>query len=295
MNQYNPFENSHHKISKNPFENSHHKISKNPFEHKNISSDMFEPTSNNHLESWDTYKKSEKQVKKYTNKQVIKEKDLNTVNNNKSSINLPNINIPKNIPNIGRSTNTRSGRLKLVIIVFILLVFLSGLVSFIETAFDNYVDEYDNYEYELEAKDKTCLNAIEGIKNNTFHDFNVSEIQKSIETNNIDLNEIIDKITNYGTDSIYIPYENYEDKDLDHIIEYKYISEWDENDNYIYNIFIFYLEGENINDYDSSVSGKILGIELIRSYDYECTEVIETIKCGNCEYNGKSLEYYLHD
>lgn len=276
----------------NPFENSNHKIPKNSFEKKNKRSGIFEPTSNNYLESWDTYKKSEKRVKKYTNKQVIKEKDLNTVNTNTIK---PSINIPKNLPKISVNNTEKSKRLGFIIAVLVLFgTFFSTIGNFIEDSIENSIEYNDDYEYELTMSEELCYNVISDIQNNNFTEFDVSKIQDAITTYDINLDEFKDSISNFGTDSIYTPYDDYENKDLNHRLDYIEISDWDDdlNDFAVYT-FIFNLEGENINEIDSDVPGKILGIELIKSKNYNGKDPLDIIKCGNCEYKGKALEYYL--
>lgn len=282
----------------NPFENSNHKISKSPFEKKNSSSDMFEPTSKKHLETFDSYKQSERKVKKYTNKRVIKSDSINTVDlNNTSSRSTirPQINIDK---------TKKLSKSSIIFIIFIVIISnMFGFIdSMIENNFDDFEDTVENYldesdessDLELSPYQQTCLKFVEDINNNNEVDIDVSDLKEKLKSENIDITEIIDDIKSWGTYDIYIPYENYKDKDFDHILTYRNIEVWDdENNEYKYYALIFYLEGDNINEYEPADEGKILGVELALFKDSEYKEVVDTVKCGNCEYKDHSLDYYL--
>ena len=278
----------------NPFENSSHKVSKSPFEKKNSSSDMFEPTSKKHLETFDNYKQSERKVKKYTNKRVIKSDSINTLdlNTNQSNRNIrPQIN-----------TNNTKKLSKPLIIFIIFIVFIVNIFGFIESTiednFDDFEDTVEKYfdennessDLELSPYQQTCLKFVEDINNNNEVDIDVSDLKEKLKSENVDMTEIIDDIKSWGTYDIYIPYDNYEDKDFDHILTYQNTDVWDdESGDYKNYTLIFYLEGDNINDYESVDEGKILGTELVISID---DEIIDTVKCGNCEYKDHPLDYY---
>ena len=131
----------------NPFENSNHKVSKNPFEKKNKSSDMFEPTSNNHLETWDSYKKSEKQVKKYTKQNTINSSSINKISD---SINkIPKVTINK--PVINTQNKTKGG----IIALIVCIVF--SMISFIDDTLEDNSHIFDDYEYNSTSYDKTSV------------------------------------------------------------------------------------------------------------------------------------------
>ena len=266
----------------NPFENSNHKVSKNPFEKRNKSSDMFEPTSNSHLETWDNYKKSEKQVKKYTKQNTI----------NSSSINkIPKITINK--PVINTQNKTKGG----IIALIVCIVF--SMMSFIDNTFeedDDYTFDDEIFEeiYELDDRDTLCLEAVKNIENNSFSDFDVSELLKELDTSNMDLNDIIFEISNYGIDTV-----DDNSDDSNHVIGYKEFSTYDETEKETYYALLFNINGKNINDFsdnfDSDEDMTTVGIELISSEDYQFSNIIKTVKCGNCEYEGKSLDKYLQE
>lgn len=269
----------------NPFENSSHKVSKNPFEKGNKSSNMFEPTSNNNLETWDNYKKSEKQVKKYTKQNTI----------NSSSINkIPKITINK--PVINTQNKTKGG----IIALIVCIVF--SMMSFIDSTFeedDDYTyDDPDEFVYELDGRDTACLEAVKNIENNSFSDFDVSEIIKKTEEYNINLNEMINKIND---DGVYnITGTNYELDDPNHVLVYKQLYDYDvDGDLDYYYSLVFNIEGENINtiadNFNPESKGKIIGIELVISNSEYYNPIKDTVKCGNCEYEGKSLDKYLQE
>lgn len=282
----------------NPFENSNHKVSKSPFEKKNNSSDMFEPTSKKHLETFDNYKQSERKVKKYTNKRVIKSDSINTLdlNNNQNNRTIrPQININK---------TKKLSKSSIIFIIFIVIISnMFGFIdSMIEDNFDDFEDTVEKYfdendessDLELYPYQQTCLKFVEDINNNNEVGIDVSDLKEKLKSENIDITEIIDDIKSWGIYDIYIPYDNYEDKDFNHILTYRTIDVWDdENSEYKYYALIFYLEGDNINDYESVAEGKILGVELALSKDLNYKEIVDTVKCGNCEYKGHPLDYYL--
>ena len=261
----------------NPFENSNHKVSKNPFEKRNKSSDMFEPTSNSHLETWDNYKKSEKQVKKYTKQNTI----------NSSSINkIPKITINK--PVINTQNKTKGG----IIALIVCIVF--SMISFIDDTLEYNSHIFDDYEYNSTSYDKACLQTMEAINNNEFSDFDVSELLKEIDASNMDLNDIIFEISNYGIDTV-----DDNSDDSKHVIGYKEFSIYDETEKETYYALLFNINGKNINDFsdnfDSDEDMTTVGIELISSEDYQFSNIIKIVKCGNCEYEGKSLDKYLQE
>lgn len=274
----------------NPFENSNHKVSKNPFEKKNKSSDMFEPTSNNHLETWDSYKKSEKQVKKYTKQNTINSSSINKISD---SINkIPKVTINK--PVINTQNKTKGG----IIALIVCIVF--SMMSFIDNTFeedDDYTFDDEIFEeiYELDDRDTLCLEAVKNIENNSFSDFDVSELLKELDTSNMDLNDIIFEISNYGIDTI-----DDNNNDSNHVIGYKEFSTYDdETEKETYYALLFNITGKNINgfsdNFDSDEDITLVGIELISSEDYQFSNIIKTVKCGNCEYEGKSLDKYLQE
>ena len=274
----------------NPFENSNHKVSKNPFEKKNKSSDMFEPTSNNHLETWDSYKKSEKQVKKYTKQNTINSSSINKISD---SINkIPKVTINK--PVINTQNKTKGG----IIALIVCIVF--SMMSFIDNTFeedDDYTFDDEIFEeiYELDDRDTLCLEAVKNIENNSFSDFDVSELLKELDTSNMDLNDIIFEISNYGIDTI-----DDNNNDSNHVIGYKEFSTYDdETEKETYYTLLFNITGKNINgfldNFDSDEDITLVGIELISSEDYQFSNIIKTVKCGNCEYEGKSLDKYLQE
>ena len=268
----------------NPFENSNHKVSKNPFEKRNKSSDMFEPTSNSHLETWDNYKKSEKQVKKYTKQNTINSSSMNKISD---SINkIPKITINK--PVINTQNKTKGG----IIALIVCIVF--SMISFIDDTLEDNSHIFDDYEYNSTSYDKACLQTMEAINNNEFSDFDVSELLKELDTSNMDLNDIIFEISNYGIDTV-----DDNSDDSNHVIGYKEFSTYDETEKETYYALLFNINGKNINDFsdnfDSDEDMTTVGIELISSEDYQFSNIIKTVKCGNCEYEGKSLDKYLQE
>lgn len=276
----------------NPFENSNHKVSKNPFEKKNKSSDMFEPTSNNHLETWDSYKKSEKQVKKYTKQNTINSSSINKI---PDSINkIPKLTINK--PVINTQNKTKGGIIALIVCV------VFSMMSFIDSTFeedDDYTfDDPNEYVYELMEYDKMCIDALEGIKNNSYSNLDISEIHKKSVENNINIDEMIDDINGSG---VYgISGDNYNNIDSDHKLVYRDIYDYDEDEEIDHHYaVVFLIEGKNINDFaddfNSDSKGNIIGIELVLSDDYDFENIKDTVKCGNCEYEGKSLDKYLQE
>lgn len=268
----------------NPFENSNHKVSKNPFEKQNKSSDMFEPTSKNHLETFDNYKKSEKQVKKYTKQNTINSSSMNKISD---SINkIPKITINK--PVINTQNKTKGG----IIALIVCIVF--SMMSFIDDTLEDNSHTFDDYEYNSTSYDKACLQTMEAINNNEFSDFDVSELLKEIDASNMDLNDIIFEISNYGIDTI-----DDNSNDSNHVIGYKEFSTYDdETEKETYYALLFNITGKNINDFSDNFDSDediTVGIELILSEDYQFSNIIKTVKCGNCEYEGKSLDKYLQE
>ena len=227
----------------NPFEQNHkHNKNSSPFE-----LGMADHESKKYLES-DTknYKKSERQIKKSTNKKTI---------NSKPIINIPNIQ-SKDINAKDINGYIKKGK-ALGIVLFIIIVVFNILSSISENVIDNFIDDldYDSTEYQEQIKDKIS-DISHSIYNNSISvDFDITDINKVL-----DWGKVYEFIETNDYDEIFISYEE------DNIIVPSFY--YDENNNE-YKIY-YILSGEDIQNHIAG--SKLIGIAIYKldeNYNYE--------------------------